>query len=85
MNDYVLVSGNDPGCAGYYGFYNAKSIAICPPGYKVLGVGYIQGSFCPSNGSGVGLSGVVPYDDSVAVWPVDGYSYTYIAQAKCGK
>ena len=83
-NSFVLVSGNDPGCTGPSGFWNARSNASCPAGYTVVGVGYLQGSYC-GYGNGYGLAGVQSYGTAVSVWPTDNYGYTFIAQATCAK
>lgn len=78
------MTGADPGCGGVSGYYTARSEAICPAGYKTAGAGFLQGTYCPG-GLVTGLSGLDVYDSSVAVWPVDNYTYTYIARAKCIK
>jgi len=87
LSEYVLVSGNDPGCAGAGqpgAFYTAYSYAQCPAGYHALGVGYLQGSYC-GTGTTNGVSGITPYANAGAVWPQDNFSYTYVVQVACGK
>lgn len=81
----ATVIGNDPGCGhGPQGYFDAMSVAQCPAGFTVTAAGYVQGSYCRTDGTGsLALSGLTPWGSLVRAWPVDGYAYTVVAVAQC--